>query len=417
LPAQSRLRTLLGLVPACLGFLLVGCEAGSYPEGLHYPERTDPLVIDRAKEDAPDIDRPGEFPKVLFANLAADKRQALEGDPAKVPGEKRAKLNQALDAVFGTPAHPTVRGKGFLDLGPSWKAGDTDMGAVATSLDTAAGRLGLSEQVLAHGSSLYREQCLHCHGLSGDGRGPTSPWINPHPRDYREGKFKFTSTSQSEGERKARKDDLLRTIREGIEGTSMPSFRLYSEDDLNALASYVIHLSMRGETEFQTLKQLLATLGDSQADPVEQVTADFLGVIADRWVAAQDALIKPEGSPNYPKDSAEFKESVKRGFQLFISQSDAGCISCHIDFGRQSAYKYDDWGTIVRPVDLTAGIYRGGRRPIDLFWRIHSGISGSGMTAFGTQLKSNQIWDLVHFLEILPYPQMRAKYDIKLEAQ
>jgi mono/diheme cytochrome c family protein len=106
---------------------------------------------------------------------------------------------------------------------------------------------------------------------------------------------------------------------------------------------------------------------------------------------------------------------VQRGWKLFVQSGGAGCIGCHADYGRQSAYKFDEWGTIVRPSDVTTGIYRGGRRPIDLFWRIHSGIKGTGMTAFGQTLKSEDIWDLVNFLQVVPYPQMRQKYGVSLE--
>src|SRR5207237_5902064 len=108
----------------------------------------------------------------------------------------------------------------------------------------------LDEPTLAAGSKLYRRHCLHCHGLNGDGRGPTAPWVNPHPRDYRLGKFKFTSSTVKAGDRKARREDLLRTLKQGIEGTSMPSFALLDEQkELQPLISYVIHLSLRGQVE------------------------------------------------------------------------------------------------------------------------------------------------------------------------
>ena len=39
--------------------------------------------------------------------------------------------------------------------------------------------LKLDAATLADGSKLYRQHCLHCHGLSGNGRGPTAPWGQP----------------------------------------------------------------------------------------------------------------------------------------------------------------------------------------------------------------------------------------------
>ncbi|MBV8313662.1 MAG: cytochrome c, partial [Planctomycetaceae bacterium] len=48
------------------------------------------------------------------------------------------------------------------------------------------------------GYALYRRHCLHCHGVSGAGDGPTAEFLYPRPRDYRKGLFKFTSTPLGE---------------------------------------------------------------------------------------------------------------------------------------------------------------------------------------------------------------------------
>ena len=73
---------------------------------------------------------------------------------------------------------------------------------------------------------------------------------------------------------------------------------------------------------------------------------------------------------------------------------------------------------LVRPRDLVNGYYRGGRRPIDMYYRVHSGISGAGMASYDKLLRPNdddkakkidKIWDLVNFMQALHYPDMRAK--------
>ncbi|TMQ35336.1 MAG: cytochrome c, partial [Planctomycetota bacterium] len=99
-------------------------------------------------------------------------------DIADVSSDQRRELNGELIKIFGSPAHPTA------------KVGELEK------------TLKLDEETLKEGSTVYRQQCLHCHGLSGDGRGATAPWVNPHPRDYRQGIFKFTSSGQEEGRRK-----------------------------------------------------------------------------------------------------------------------------------------------------------------------------------------------------------------------
>ena len=122
---------------------------------------------------------------------------------------------------------------------------------------------------IAGGRALYQRHCLHCHGLEGNGRGPTGYWVNPHPRDYRQGAFKFTSSAQDLGVRKPRREDLRHVIVQGIEGTSMPSFGLLPPADVDAIISYVIHLSLRGEVEYQTMKDYFKN--NNQPKPLDVI--------------------------------------------------------------------------------------------------------------------------------------------------
>jgi len=60
---------------------------------------------------------------------------------------------------------------------------------------------------------------------------------------------------------------------------------------------------------------------------------------------------------------------------------------------------------VGRPANLTAGIYRGGRRPLDLYYRISKGINGSAMPD-NSAIPPKDVWDIVNFLEAMPYPKM-----------
>ena len=111
--------------------------------------------------------------------------------------------------------------------------------------------VGADGKQIAGGFAIYRRNCLHCHGVSGAGDGPTAAFLYPPPRDYRRGLFKFTSTPN--GARPTR-DDLMRTIKNGLHGTSMPSFEaLLSDDEIAQAVDYVIFLSVRGETELELI--------------------------------------------------------------------------------------------------------------------------------------------------------------------
>jgi mono/diheme cytochrome c family protein len=391
--------------------LVTGCD-DRYSLDMRYPPRADPVFKEAviSGDELPYPDQPGQLPVLSILNaeepespLYSPYKNNMLLDPRKVPPAARKSLDESLEKMFGTPARPKL---------------EASNPGVATDL------LGVPEgenpqRILRRGSRVYRIQCLHCHGLSGDGRGPTAFWVNPHPRDYRQGIFKFTSVTLQQARQKPRREDLLRTLRHGIDGSSMPAFGLLDEGDLQALVSYVIHLSLRGQVEYEVLKEVIQN-GKSDTSPEE-----WLDGLAAYWLAAQDPkneiIPEPYPYPVDPQTESERKavrDAVQRGYNFF-NDAQIGCVACHTNFGRDAKFRYDAWGTLTKPADLTVGIYRGGRRPIDLYYRMHSGINGSGMAAFGSAAvgsgKVKSLWDIVKFVEILPYPQMRAEYGVHID--
>jgi mono/diheme cytochrome c family protein len=399
---------------------VAGCSAFDslqttrYPARLRYPLRQDYLV-----EKAPGVEKrklppPGDIDGHI--RQARDEQGAKMYNPADLDPEDAQELRSALRVVFGTPREPRVEPAADSEERPDYDRWLGVWRRIATirtkktpkpTIDQALANLDLDEQVLDRGSRLYRRNCLHCHGLPGDGRGPTGPWVNPHPRDYRRGQFKFIST-EALADRKPRRADLLRTLRQGIDGTSMPAFGLLPEHETEYLASYVTHLSLRGQTEFETMLALLSggkdNLKDSSGKPLS-ITDFVLSTAARlriRWAESNesDPLTPPEYAE--PTTTAARHDSIRKGYQIFIGPT--GCVACHSDYGRQVPYKYDEWGTLVRPANLTVGTYRGGRRPIDIYWRIKGGIPPSGMPA--PSLSDADYWNLVTFVRALPYPNM-----------
>ncbi len=104
-------------------------------------------------------------------------------------------------------------------------------------------------RTMRSGRELYMHHCMHCHGVTGDGNGPTAKYLSPLPRDYRQGIFKFISTTDAV--KRPSRDDLTRTLRLGIPGTYMPSFAMLKDHEVKNIIEYVRWLSMRGEYEIQ----------------------------------------------------------------------------------------------------------------------------------------------------------------------
>jgi mono/diheme cytochrome c family protein len=451
--AGAVLALLLGLTS------LPGCSE-DYPDDLHYPLRNDPIVLERPASDPTHLDAPGQMEQWIDA--LPGKGGKLLDPTATIEKQQLAKVSEFLGKSHFDLTEDEARAAGLTSPPPDKEATKQALEGRRTALEKRikettqrmavvgpallailedlfgqpakpkvdvedADEHRLDAKTLSDGARLYRRHCLHCHGLTGDGRGPTGPWVNPHPRDYRIGKFKFTSSSEPVGTRKARREDLLRTLQHGIEGTSMPSFALLDrEQELEPLVSYVIHLSLRGQVEVEVLTTFLGKdAGDADAEAVKDRARDkLLGSVSetgrpipglwDNWKATEKKAIPVGPAAAYtgkPPDAlskaqeTELKKSISRGYAQFTT-GDAKCRQCHNDFGRANDYKYDDWGLVGRPANLTTGLYRGGRRPLDLYYRIHAGINGSAMTSFGSALSPDDIWDIINFLEAMPYPKM-----------
>lgn len=289
--------------------------------------------------------------------------------------------------------------------------------------------------LLQSGRVLYMRHCSHCHGTAGDGNGPTAQYLYPRPRDYRNGIFKFTSTIDSS---RATRDDLLRVLKYGIPGTYMPSFLLMKDEELEALVEYVRFLAMRGEYEQKLVSELAADFSskaletrlqsESRQDIVQEL-ADFLkddmpetaetagDELAETWTTAEAEESKVVPSVPRVPDSPE---SRRRGRELYLGKA-LNCANCHgidgagngpqtIAFEKNpltdelypEAGLHDIWGNLNQPRNLQTGIFRGGRRPIDVFNRIYAGIKGSSMPAF-KNTPHEDIWHVVNYVLSLQF--------------
>ena len=100
------------------------------------------------------------------------------------------------------------------------------------------------------GKTLYDQSCASCHGEKGDGKGPAADFVFPKPRDFTKGTYKFKSTGSGEP---ALDSDILRTIREGNPGTSMPAWKRFSDDEAKALVAYLKQFSLDNLYKERTL--------------------------------------------------------------------------------------------------------------------------------------------------------------------
>jgi len=94
-------------------------------------------------------------------------------------------------------------------------------------------------ELLAHGKTVYQINCASCHGATGHGDGPAATALNPKPRNFTEGYWKY-------GGGLAR---VVRTITEGSPGTAMASFTMLPLEDRIAVAHHERSLSPKLEED------------------------------------------------------------------------------------------------------------------------------------------------------------------------
>lgn len=81
-----------------------------------------------------------------------------------------------------------------------------------------------------HGEGIYQKNCAFCHAADGTGRNWIGAFLEPHPRDLTDARVMAVLVG----------DKLLRAIREGVPGSSMPAWQsVLPEQDIAAIAAYV----------------------------------------------------------------------------------------------------------------------------------------------------------------------------------
>jgi mono/diheme cytochrome c family protein len=190
----------------------------------------------------------------------------------------------------------------------------------------------------------------------------------------------------------------------------MPAFAHLTPAEVDDLAAYVIHLSVRGEAEFDWMAKVMKP-GEDDDDYSrafgEQLLSLRVLLALGNWgrAEANPIPVPPENTPTQQDRLA----SASRGFRQFAGV----CAGCHQDYGRAPQLKFDVWGTVVQPRNLTLGVYRGGRRGADLYARVYGGIYAVTMpdskakAGPPTSDQPDAIWDTVHFLQALADPRER----------
>lgn len=240
------------------------------------------------------------------------------------------------------------------------------------------------------GEAVYLRYCSGCHGVAGDGKGPAAVFLSPRPRNFTTGIYKFTSTPANSP---PLEEDLLRTVTEGLRGTSMPSWRLLPLNERRSVARYV-----RGffkEWQFRSAEPAI---------PFHENPIDLL-------------------------DRAKIEAGIARGREVYHKK--ATCWSCHpayvskadleamtggtsrSDLDKAIA-KPDSWEEIILPPDFQRGTLKSVKDLKTLYTVITAGVGGTAMPTWKGPLTGDELWSLSLYVDSLrPEPYSSVKRTLK----
>lgn len=233
------------------------------------------------------------------------------------------------------------------------------MGAGSASAELAQ-HLSLQQRVRA-GREVFVHNCSGCHGMDADGNGAASTMLSPRPRNLVSGSFKFRTTPSGS---MPSLEDIVRTIDQGVPGSSMPSFRLLPETEKYALAEYI--------------KSLRPDWND----------------------LAGRAYSIPDAPPEIFSKKETLLASAKLGYKHFME----ACQTCHGDRGLGDGPGAegltDGEGQTIRPANFTKPFFKSGRRTKDIYKILTTGLDGTPMPSFADVFTEQQRWELVAYIMV-----------------
>jgi cytochrome c oxidase cbb3-type subunit I/II len=207
---------------------------------------------------------------------------------------------------------------------------------------------------VTRGRVVYERRCVGCHGPQGDGNGPAATFLDPRPRNFTLGSFKFRTTPSGS---LPTDGDLYRTLTRGVRWTAMPTWHELPEKDRVAVIAFIKTFSPRWKEE------------------------------------------KPEAPITIGEPPAPTPELLARGKTLYAQ---AKCFQCHGEGGKgdgpSAAELQDDLKFPIRPADFTRGQFKGGGDVRDIYRTMTTGLDGTPMPSFADSMKDDERWAISYYV-------------------
>ncbi len=250
---------------------------------------------------------------------------------------------------------------------------------------TFAGNKVVTSDTLNLGRSTYMEYCVQCHGPKGDGAGVASMGMNPPPRNFTTGVFKFGNVVSGEI---PHDEAIHKIVRNGLHGTAM----------------------------------LKWDISDTRLDAVTQYIKTFA---PDFWEGGDKTLGTKFEIPADPFGEGRKAEAIEKGKRAYYIS--ASCIQCHRGYETKaniSGYNKEINKVAMKPDEFAADLYQVKKQegemgykvvPPDFTYhelrtvtdmpsmveRLMYGVHGSGMPGWKDVVTDEELWALAYYVQSL----------------
>ena len=155
---------------------------------------------------------------------------------------------------------------------------------VSETVDFTLDDWPLTSASATRGRVVYERNCIGCHGEQGLGDGPSAEFLDPRPRNFQAGNFKFRTTPSGE---MPQRDDIVHVVRCGLQGSAMRSFPLMPQREIEDVADYVLYLTDFGvvqrDVEYELDGEPFASLPAEDYEEIRDEAPEIATINIERW--------------------------------------------------------------------------------------------------------------------------------------
>ncbi len=261
---------------------------------------------------------------------------------------------------------------------------------------TFAGGKVVTASTLNTGHDTYLEYCVQCHGVNGDGNGPSSKGMYPPPRNLTLGIYKFANVVGGE---LPHDEDFYRIINHGLNGSAMLPWDLKGKR-LEAVVDYIKTFAPQ---VWEGADKTLGTKFEIPKDPFGDTYKHIALEKGKKVYHITAACTQCHRGYESKADISSFNQEINK----VALKAEEFAPDLYQVKPQEGEFNYK-----VVPPDFTFHPLRSITNVESIVVRLMYGVNGSGMPGWKDVVTDEELWALAYYVDYLrEFKQDPAKRD------